>query len=256
MSLFCSSIPRRGAGSSGSSAASPATRSSIALGVPSTVPNATMGGESGDAPPPRAENAAGFEEVGFEGERESHWPIEISDAMIDDNPFDPSYCDEEWYRHEQRLQRALQRSPPSPSVPSFRVSRNFPAALLPIRVFGAGGAGRPSGGPSSPGRSTRTGLPGVVASPSSPTSPWRMNFRHRRGSTIDAPLVEADEDNEGATIGIGHEHGRRTSIQEPGVLLSGHSPKKWGLVPLEEAQGRADIMRRAEGFEMREGRTG
>ncbi|KAI0682730.1 hypothetical protein BC835DRAFT_1424073 [Cytidiella melzeri] len=185
--------------------------------------------------------------------------IEISDAMIDENPFDPSWCDEEWYRHEQQLQQALhsQRGSPSQSSTRLSLSRHSSTGLL-SRVF--------RGSPGSPGssRSPRigSGPPSVLASPTggaggSSAAPWRMNFRHRRGSTVDAPVAEEDEedDHEGTAGGggVGHDHNRRGNVQEPGVLLSGTSPKKWGLVPLAEAQGRSDIVRRAEGFEMQQG---
>ena len=45
-------------------------------------------------------------------------------------------------------------------------------------------------------------------------------------------------------------------VPEPGVVLSSRSPAsaKMRLVPLAEAQGRADIANRPEGFEMAEAR--
>ena len=198
--------------------------------------------------------------------------IEISDAMVDPNPFDPSYCDQEWYiaLHEAARVQSVDITSSSPTAIAFAriLARSrrpgmpqSPTGLL-SRVFGSnGGGGGTGGGGSSPrnsrtmSRSPRSGPPGILATPSSPGSAWRMNLsRHRRGSTVGAPLVEGDEDDDCDTVGgIGHEHNRRGVVQEPGVLLSGTSPKTWGLMSLQEAQERGDIMRRAEGYELRAG---
>ncbi|KAI0084983.1 hypothetical protein BDY19DRAFT_468910 [Irpex rosettiformis] len=194
--------------------------------------------------------------------------IEISDAILDPHPFDPSYCDEQWYITLQEAARAqstdiTRRSPTAAAAVRFLARHRRPGPSrstsgIFTRVFGGGGGNNGGGGgggggsPGSPSETGATPAPGILASPSSPGSAWRMNLaRHRRSSTVGAPLMEGDEEDDNETAGgVGHERNRRAAVQEPGVLLHASSPQKWGLVPLQEAQERSDIIRRVEGFEM------
>ena len=65
--------------------------------------------------------------------------------------------------------------------------------------------------------------------------------------------IEADEEEDNQSQGGSvHDRRSRSHVPEPGVVLSGTAPQKWNLMSLSEAQGRSDIVRRPEGFEMSE----
>ncbi|KAI0788910.1 hypothetical protein BC629DRAFT_468688 [Irpex lacteus] len=166
--------------------------------------------------------------------------IEISDAIHDPHPFDPSYYDQEWYIALQNAAYArsagtmISRGSPIAAAASRILVRHrpgmssrFSTGLFSRRGNGEGGGGG-GGSPVSPSVAAG-GSPRIPASPSSPRSAWRMNLqRHRRGSTVGAPLIEGSEDDElggETTGGIGHERNLRGTVQEPGVVLSGSSPK-------------------------------
>lgn len=138
--------------------------------------------------------------------------ISIGPEMVDEHPFDPSISDEV----HARLRRARQAEARRMAIPraqsSSLLSRFAPGHSL------------------KPGASvTRTGS-------------WRSRFRLRKNSS-----EELQEDRSSPTQKL-------EGIPEPGVLLSctHSSATRWGLVPLDAAQERSDIVRRPEGFEMNE----
>ncbi|KAI0778006.1 hypothetical protein BC629DRAFT_622989 [Irpex lacteus] len=208
------------------------------------------------------DDAMDVDEDGDELAGPSH--IEISDAIHDPHPFDPSYYDQEWYI-------ALQNAAYARSAGTM-ISRGSPIAAAASRILVRHRPGMSSRFSTGPVQSSRKwgrgrwrrripvspsvaagGSPRIPASPSSPRSAWRMNLqRHRRGSTVGAPLIEGSEDDElgGETAGgIGHERNLRGTVQEPGVVLSGSSPKKWewGLVPLQRHRGGAILVGERKG---------
>lgn len=241
------SAPSTSSGSSAASSANSATQPSplaLAVGQPSILEHPTEDEDDVAAPDafPDGEPLDDDMDLGGGG---SH--IEIGDEQVDDNPFDPSLSDE-WYIEDIVKRRAAANAAKGKTGGS-------PLRLL-SKVLGSP--------PSSP-RSQRP--PSTLMSSSSSgnlspgqSAPWRMNFRRRRTSSVDEPLHEADEEDDlsydrsaGPSQGRGHDNKRRTIVQEPGILLSGTSPKKFGLLSLADAQGRSDIVRRPEGFEMNGG---
>lgn len=236
--------------SSGSSALSTpnsgAQASPLALAVthPAILENPLEDDDGIAVPNPTEAGETAFD--GAAGECGDGSYIVIGDEQIDENPFDPSVSDEVYARElEQRLAAAQS------AQATGRHGATPPGSIL-CRVFSSSQASPPSI------RSQRP-PPAIVASQSggsvSSSRPWRMNLRRPRAASVaDTPLPEADEEADEDTNGgaRGHEDKKRAIVQEPGVVLSGTSPQKWGLLSLQEAQGRSDIVRRQEGFEMSE----
>lgn len=139
--------------------------------------------------------------------------ISIGPEMIDENPFDPSLPDEVHFEMMKMRRRASQLPAPSSGLYG-RLSRMVPNYSM------------------RPDNERRSGT-------------WRSKFRLRRQSS---------EGQEGTGSTRPSPNKKREAVPEPGVVLScNFKPKAhWGLVPLDAAQGRSDIVRRPEGFEMDE----
>ncbi|KAI0339341.1 hypothetical protein BDW22DRAFT_621355 [Trametopsis cervina] len=174
--------------------------------------------------------------------------IEISGELVDENPFDPAFGYEPWYLDELSAQHASAPATVPPSSPTTAAWQTF------FRKFAQGAnsqGGRPSPAPRGLVPSASVGGGG------GPTAPgWRKSFRRSlvRSASMDAtlPAIDEEESESGGAAGTLHGARHRSVVQEPGIVLSRTAPQKWGLVPLSEAQGRGDIMRRPEGFEMKE----
>ncbi|KAF7795569.1 hypothetical protein EIP86_006731 [Pleurotus ostreatoroseus] len=144
--------------------------------------------------------------------------ISIGPEMIDDNPFDPSLPDEVYF--DMMKMRRMSSQVPTPGSSIYeRLSR-----MVPSHSMKAG----------NPEQRNANGT-------------WRSRFRLRRQSS------EGQVSEGSARQSLSQ---RLEAVPEPGVVLScNFKPKAhWGLVPLDAAQGRSDIVRRPEGFEMDEQR--
>jgi hypothetical protein len=148
--------------------------------------------------------------------------IEVGDELVDDAPFDPSIPDEiYWQMRQQALSLATSSSTTSRSLQEYF-----------SRLLNSQKSGRYHIPPST----------AISPSPPSVVS-WKSVFRSRRENAS----------QEGREDGLLSQD-RRVRVQEPAEIISCTGRPPAVLIPLDQAQGREDIVHRMEGFEMAERR--
>lgn len=155
--------------------------------------------------------------------------ITIEDEQVDECPFDPSIPDEVFIREFAAAQSAAVPIPTRHTEPSMHERLGRLLAVSPR--MSVPGVFAPAPGAS----------PNAEVAPDSHTHRWKARLSRLRGSLLKDEIGEQEVEEAG----------------EHAVVLSCRSSvtARMGLIPLSEAQGRADIVHRPEGFELAEARN-